>query len=78
MTMTTKNPAVIAFLLAVPVTSGSGEVMGGLIFGHPAPEVFTDRAEHIVTGLAAQSASAMDNARLFEDAQREIASRERA
>jgi PAS domain S-box-containing protein len=64
--------------LAVPVTSGSGVVIGGLIFGHPAPDVFTERAEQIVTGLAAQAASAMDNARLFEAAQREIASRERA
>jgi PAS domain S-box-containing protein len=52
--------------LAVPVVSRSGEVLGGLFFGHPAAEVFTERHERIVEGLAAQTAVAMDNARLFE------------
>jgi PAS domain S-box-containing protein len=64
--------------LAVPVTSRSGEVMGGLFFGHPDTDRFTERAEQLVIGVAAQAAVAMDNARLFEAAQREIASRERA
>ena len=36
--------------LAVPVTSRSGEVLGGLFFGHAQPGVFTERAERIVTG----------------------------
>ena len=31
--------------LAVPVISRSGEVIGGLFFGHPEPGVFTERAE---------------------------------
>jgi signal transduction histidine kinase/ActR/RegA family two-component response regulator len=62
----------------VPVISGSGEVMGGLFFGHPEPDVFTERAEQLVVGLAGQAAVAMDNARHYEAAQREIASRERA
>lgn len=52
--------------LAVPVTSRSGEVLGGLFFGHPEPEVFTERAEHLVVGLAAQTAVAVDNARLYQ------------
>ena len=64
--------------LAVPVVSRSGEVMGGLFFGHPDPDRFTERAEQLVIGLAAQASVAMDNARLYEAAQREIASRERA
>jgi PAS domain S-box-containing protein len=64
--------------LAVPVISASGEVMGGLFFGHPERDVFTERAEQLVVGLAGQAAVAMDNARLYEAAQREIASRERA
>jgi PAS domain S-box-containing protein len=64
--------------LAVSVISGSGEVMGGLFFGHPDAGVFTERAEQLVIGVAAQAAVAMDNARLYEAAQREIASRERA
>ena len=37
--------------LAVPVVSRSGEVLGGLFFGHPQPKVFTERAERIVTAL---------------------------
>ena len=64
--------------LAVPVVSRSGEVIGGLFFGHPEPDVFTERAERLVVGVAAQAAIAIDNARLYEAAQREIASRERA
>ncbi|HEU5137541.1 MAG TPA: PAS domain S-box protein [Steroidobacteraceae bacterium] len=64
--------------LAVPVVSRSGEVMGGLFFGHPDVDRFTERAEQVVIGVAAQAAVAMDNARLYEAAQREIASRERA
>jgi PAS domain S-box-containing protein len=56
--------------LAVPVISRSGEVLGGLFFGHPEEGVFTERAARIVEGLAAQTAVAMDNARLYETAQR--------
>ena len=64
--------------LAVPVASRSGEVLGGLFFGHPQPGVFTERAERIVTALAAQAAVAIDNARLYQTSQREIAARTRA
>ena len=64
--------------LAVPVISRSGEVIGGLFFGHSEVGVFTERAERIVGGVATQAAIAMDNARLYEAAQREIANRERA
>ena len=56
--------------LAVPVISRSGEVIGGLFFGHPEPGVFTERSERIVVGVAAQAAVAIDNARLYEAAQR--------
>jgi PAS domain S-box-containing protein len=55
--------------LAAPVTSRSGEVLGGLFFGHSSPGKFTERHEAILIGLAAQAAIAMDNARLFEKAQ---------
>ncbi|HEX7316974.1 MAG TPA: PAS domain S-box protein [Pyrinomonadaceae bacterium] len=63
--------------LAVPVVSRSGEVLGGLFFGHPEPRVFTERHARIVEGLAAQAAVAMDNARLYEAAQRARAEAER-
>jgi PAS domain S-box-containing protein len=56
--------------LAVPVTSRSGEVIGGLLFGHDAPGVFTERAERLMSGLAGQAAIGIDNARLFQAAQR--------
>jgi PAS domain S-box-containing protein len=64
--------------LAVSVVSRSGEVLGGLFFGHSHPHVFTDRAERIVTGLAAQAAVAIDNARLHQANQQEIVSRRQA
>jgi PAS domain S-box-containing protein len=56
--------------LAVPVTSRSGEVIGGLFFGHEETGVFGDRAERVMVGLAGQAATAIDNARLFLAAQR--------
>jgi signal transduction histidine kinase len=52
--------------LAVPVVSRSGEVLGGLFFGHEQTEVFTERAERIATGIAGWAAVAMDNALLHE------------
>jgi signal transduction histidine kinase/ActR/RegA family two-component response regulator len=64
--------------LAAPVVSRSGEVIGGLFFGHPQPGVFTERSERLVSGIASQAAIAIDNARLFEAAQQQIAERRRA
>lgn len=62
--------------LAVPVISRSGEVLGGLFFGHRQPDVFSERAERVIVGFAAQAAIAIDNARLFEETKR--AAEERA
>jgi signal transduction histidine kinase/ActR/RegA family two-component response regulator len=56
--------------LAVPVISRSGEVVGGLFFGHPEASVFTERVARVVEGLAAQAAVAVDNASLYDAAQR--------
>ncbi|HET6583241.1 MAG TPA: ATP-binding protein [Nannocystaceae bacterium] len=67
----------VASYLAVPVASRSGGVIGGLFFGHESPNVFQERHERIIVGLAAQAAIAIDNARLFEDA-RQSAEAERA
>jgi len=64
--------------LAVPVTSRSGEVIGGLFFGHAQPGMFHKRSERLISGLAAGAAVAIDNARLFQKAQREIEERRRA
>jgi PAS domain S-box-containing protein len=53
--------------LAVPVVSRSGEVLGGLFFGHADPDVFTERAERNLVALVAQVAVAVDNARLVAE-----------
>jgi PAS domain S-box-containing protein len=55
--------------LAVPVSSRSGAVIGGLFFGHSHTNVFTARAERLIVGVAAQAGIAIDNARLYEAAQ---------
>ena len=55
--------------LASPVISRSGEVLGGLFFGHSAPGKFTETHEMVIAGIAAQAAIAMDNAHLFERSQ---------
>jgi signal transduction histidine kinase/DNA-binding response OmpR family regulator len=56
--------------LAVSVTSRSGEVLGGLFFGHEKAGMFTESHERIVEGLAAQAAIAIDNARLYDAARK--------
>ncbi|MDB6169159.1 MAG: hypothetical protein JWM88_2023, partial [Verrucomicrobia bacterium] len=58
--------------LAVPVASRSGEVLGGLFFGHAEPGMFTAEAENVVAALAAQAAIAIDNAKLYTALQREL------
>lgn len=52
--------------LAVPVIARSGEVLGGLFFGHSKAGVFTEQSASVVEGLAAQAAIAMDNAKLYQ------------
>ncbi|WP_281407230.1 hybrid sensor histidine kinase/response regulator [Neorhizobium alkalisoli] len=64
--------------LAVSVTSRSGEVIGGILFGHPQPGRFRREHERLVVGAASQVAIAIDNARLFRTAERELAERRRA
>src|SRR6185312_11240843 len=64
--------------LAVPVTSRSGEVLGGLFFGHPQPGMFTDRAERLVAAVAGQAAVAIDNAHLYQALQNELLGRQQA
>ena len=63
--------------LAAPVIARSGEVIGGLFFGHPRAAVFDERSERLLVGIASQASIAIDNARLFEGAQKEIAERSR-
>ncbi|MFB0493899.1 PAS domain S-box-containing protein [Mucilaginibacter sp. OAE612] len=53
--------------LAVPVISSSGNVIGGLFFGHPEAGVFLQEHEDFVVSLASQAAVALDNSRLFTE-----------
>lgn len=53
--------------LAVPVISRMGNVLGGLFFGHSETGVFTEREAQLISGLAAQAAIAMDNAKLYTE-----------
>src|SRR5262249_31437846 len=63
--------------LAAPVVSRTGDVLGGLFFGHPEVDVFDATAERVVAAIAVQAAIALDKARLYRAAQEEIARRKR-
>ena len=64
--------------LAVPVRSRTGEVVGGLFFGHSQTGVFSARDERVMVGISAQAAIAIDNSRLFQKAQQELLERQQA
>ena len=53
--------------LAVPVKGMSGEVLGGLFFGHSRPGVFTEQHERLAVGVAAWASVALENARLYSE-----------
>ncbi|MDB5742100.1 MAG: hypothetical protein JWR68_415 [Polaromonas sp.] len=73
--MPSGHPPVRSYL-AVPVVTRHGAVIGGLFFGHPEPGVFAERTERLMVGIASQAAVAIDNARLYEAAQKSAAERE--
>lgn len=51
--------------LAISVTSRSGDVIGGLFFGHTKPGMFTEEHERVIASLSSQASVAIDNARLY-------------
>ena len=55
--------------LAVPVKGRSGEVIGGLFFGHSTLERFTDQHERLAVGIASWAAVALENASLYASVQ---------
>ncbi|HET9369744.1 MAG TPA: ATP-binding protein [Vicinamibacterales bacterium] len=55
--------------LAVPVKGIAGGVLGGLFFGHSRIGVFTQQHERLATGVAAWASVALENARLYAEAQ---------
>src|SRR3954447_26840614 len=64
--------------LAVPVVTSDGEVAGGLFFGHAEPGMFSKDDERMVAGIAAQSAIAIENARLYQERTRTAQTLQRA
>ena len=74
----TRDRIQIVSYLAVPVVSASGQLQGGLVFGHDQPGVFTVESEHIVAGIAAQAGMALENAKLHRHAKIEIEHRRKA
>ncbi|HET7221016.1 MAG TPA: ATP-binding protein, partial [Vicinamibacterales bacterium] len=54
--------------LAVPVKSLSGDVLGGLFFGHSQPGIFTHEHQRLAEGIASWGSLALENARLYRDA----------
>ncbi len=50
--------------LAAPVVGRSGEVLGGLFFGHEQVAIFNEHAENVVAAIAGPAGVALDNARL--------------
>ena len=57
--------------LAVPVKSRTGEVLGGLFFGHAEEAVFGETEEKVAEALASHAAVAIDNVRLYEALERD-------
>ena len=64
--------------LALPVMAQSGEVLGGLFYGHENPNVFEQDAEDLVSAVAAQASVAIENARLRDQSAYQIAQLEQA
>lgn len=64
--------------LAVPVKALSGEVLGGLLYGHEETGVFRAEHESLVITVAAQAAAAVENVRLRDQLNRKIAALEEA
>ena len=53
-------------VLAVPVTSVEGDVVGALVLSGRETDVFDPRSERLVVGIAGQASIALDNARLYQ------------
>jgi signal transduction histidine kinase len=73
----TGHPQMVSYL-GVPVTGREGRRIGALLFGHERAGVFSESTQRLVEGVAAQTAIAMDNARLFSEAVNMIAQLEKS
>jgi PAS domain S-box-containing protein len=55
--------------LAVPVKGRSGDVIGGLFFGHSGADRFTEQHERLAVGVASWASVALENARMYTSVQ---------
>jgi PAS domain S-box-containing protein len=55
--------------LAVPVKGTSGDVLGGLFFGHSTVGRFNEQHERLAIGIASWASVALENARLYASVQ---------
>jgi len=55
----------VTSFLSVPVISKSGEIIGGLFFGHPEAGKFNKDHESMVLAIASQASIGLDNAKLY-------------
>jgi signal transduction histidine kinase/CheY-like chemotaxis protein len=60
-----KGHVAVRSYLAVPVKGRTGAVIGGLFFGHTAPDRFTDLHERLAVGIASWASVALENARMY-------------
>ena len=72
------EPAPVRSYLAVPVRNGENLALGTLVYGHPQAAVFSRESEELVTLLAAQTALAIEQARLKDSFRLEIAAADAA
>lgn len=61
-----KSHLPVASYMSVPVISTQGEIIGGLLFGHPKPGVFTAEHEDIISSISSQATVALENSKLFQ------------
>jgi len=56
--------------LAAPVIAKSGQVIGGLFYGHPEAGRFTVHHESLLASVAPQAAITLENAKLYQEVQK--------
>ncbi len=66
---TPADALVVRSYLAIPVKGIAGHVLGGLFFGHSQAGLFTEQHERLAMGVAAWASVALENARLYAEAQ---------
>ena len=73
-------PSEVRSLLVAPLVTASGGRLGTLYLSHSRTDVFNERSQRVIQGLAAQASVALDNARLYEasvDIQRRLREKNR-